>query len=537
MPVRARRRVVLPWSMWPAVPTTTVTRRSSPSRQRARDCVGERHVVAGLDGPQVEDAPRPSSMRPTTGGAPAGAAPAARPARRPDARRRTTAASGPAASRRRRSPRCRRHARRRGRPPRRSPSARASRSATRRARSWRHTGISRARRRPARYSPSVAATAASITLSGRIARASGSLRSRATRSARPTTNPGLRAADQLVAAERHEVGAGGEALRGHRLVREPEGRGVEERPAAEVVDDDRAVPVGGRGQRRRVGRLHEPGLAEVRRVDAEDEPGAAVGEGRLEVGDARPVRRPDLDQPRACPPDDLRDPDAAADLDELAARPTATPPRPARPTASATAAALLFDDQRVLGAGQRDEVRPRRRGTAGHGGPVSRSSSRKIVPRPRPAAASIAAARPRRPAEVGVHDHAGRVDRPAGAGAPLEGRRGGRRSAAARSSEVGRGWRRPARRRARSSSTTARAIASTRRRGRDRRSPRGRPRARVRRSAVARRAARQARSSHAVHGGGGSAWESNPPRDAGRRATGFEDRGTHRDPSAPAARW
>ena len=35
--------------------------------------------------------------------------------------------------------------------------------------------------------------------------------------------------------------------------------------------------------------------------------------------------------------------------------------------------------------------------------------------------------------------------------------------------------------------------------------------------------------------GGGSAWESNPPRDAGRRATGFEDRGTHRDPSAPKA--
>ena len=35
---------------------------------------------------------------------------------------------------------------------------------------------------------------------------------------------------------------------------------------------------------------------------------------------------------------------------------------------------------------------------------------------------------------------------------------------------------------------------------------------------------------------GGSAWESNPPRDAGRRATGFEDRGAHRDPSAPAER-
>src|SRR5438105_15272808 len=32
---------------------------------------------------------------------------------------------------------------------------------------------------------------------------------------------------------------------------------------------------------------------------------------------------------------------------------------------------------------------------------------------------------------------------------------------------------------------------------------------------------------------GGSAWESNPPRCAWRRATGFEDQGTHRDPTAP----
>ena len=43
--------------------------------------------------------------------------------------------------------------------------------------------------RPARYSPSVAATAASVALSVASARASGSPRILATRSARPTTNP------------------------------------------------------------------------------------------------------------------------------------------------------------------------------------------------------------------------------------------------------------------------------------------------------------------------------------------------------------
>ena len=34
---------------------------------------------------------------------------------------------------------------------------------------------------------------------------------------------------------------------------------------------------------------------------------------------------------------------------------------------------------------------------------------------------------------------------------------------------------------------------------------------------------------------GGSAWESNPPRDAERRATGFEDQGSHRAPTAPSS--
>src|SRR5689334_5545722 len=54
--------------------------------------------------------------------------------------------------------------------------------------SIRHTGISRTAR-PDRYNPSVRATPAIVDLSGRIARASGSRRMRAMRSARPTTRP------------------------------------------------------------------------------------------------------------------------------------------------------------------------------------------------------------------------------------------------------------------------------------------------------------------------------------------------------------
>ena len=98
--------------------------------------------------------------------------------------------------------------------------------------------------RPARYSPSVAATPASVTLSGRIARASGS-RAHPGDEVRPADDePGLRPADQLVAAERHEVGAGRQALGRHGLMGQAERGRVEQRPAPQVVDDDRAVAVG-----------------------------------------------------------------------------------------------------------------------------------------------------------------------------------------------------------------------------------------------------------------------------------------------------
>ena len=70
----------------------------------------------------------------------------------------------------------------------------------------------------------------------------------------------------------------------------------------------------------RVGHLGEARHREVRRVDAQDRLRPPLGERRLEVGGARPVRRPDLDQLRAGAPDDLGDAHAAADLDELAAR-------------------------------------------------------------------------------------------------------------------------------------------------------------------------------------------------------------------------
>ena len=126
-------------------------------------------------------------------------------------------------------------------------------------------------------------------------------------------------------------------------------------PEPEVVDDDRAVTVGELGDRGRIGRLGEAGHREVRRVDAQDRAGAALGERRLEVGAPGAVGRPDLDEPRAGPPDDVGDPHAAADLDELPARdddPAAT----GEPDRERQRGGVVVRDERVLGAGQRDEV-------------------------------------------------------------------------------------------------------------------------------------------------------------------------------------
>src|SRR5258706_305834 len=82
--------------------------------------------------------------------------------------------------------------------------------------------------------------------------------------------PSLGPADELVAGERHDVGARGETLLRGRLVGEPEALRGEQRAAAEVVDDDRTALIGEPRQLGGVRALDEPGLDEVRRMDAED---------------------------------------------------------------------------------------------------------------------------------------------------------------------------------------------------------------------------------------------------------------------------
>ena len=119
------------------------------------------------------------------------------------------------------------------------------------------------------------------------------------------------------------------------------------------------------------GRLDEPGLREVRWMDAQDDGRPPVRERRFEVGGAGPVRRPDLDEARAGSSDDLRDADATADLDQLAAR-DRDAMLAGQPDREHESRGVVDGDEGVLGAGQRDQVvlHGTEPGTAMPGGPV-----------------------------------------------------------------------------------------------------------------------------------------------------------------------
>ena len=187
------------------------------------------------------------------------------------------------------------------------------------------------------------------------------------------------------------------------------GRRIEEGPGTQVVDDDRAVAVGQLGNRGVVGRLDETGHGEVGRVDAQDRAGPAFRERRFEIDASRAVRGPDLDELGPAPADDVGDPDAAADLDELAARdddPTAT----GQPDGERERGRVVVGDERILGTGQGDQVVLRDPDPCPPASGPEVELEQQVIGGER---------RPRRerrvpatePAEVRVDDDAGRVDR------------------------------------------------------------------------------------------------------------------------------
>ena len=227
----------------------------------------------------------------------------------------------------------------------------------------------------------------------------------------------LRAAEQLVAGEADEVGARGQALARGGLALE-----VDEDAGAEVVHERQSVPPGDRcqlGHRRLLGEADD---AEVRLVHAQQHGG--LGPDRaLVVGGAGAIGRPDLAQPGARAREHVRDPEAVADLDQLAARDEHLPILGQRREREHHRRGVVVHDQRRLGAGQPpqdagDVILPR-----------AAAAGLQVVLEVRVAAPDLQrpferGLRQRRPSEVRVHDHSCGIQR-----APQRGRPGRRQLA------------------------------------------------------------------------------------------------------------
>jgi len=128
----------------------------------------------------------------------------------------------------------------------------------------------------------------------------------------------LRPAKQFVSAEGDQVCARCHALLDQRLCRQPEWRGLQQRAAAQVVDQQQPMLV--RQRRQRCQRRHgdKPDLFEVAAVDAQD--GGTGSRDRLcKIVAVGPVGGADFDQTRPTLAQDIRDTEATANLDQLAA--------------------------------------------------------------------------------------------------------------------------------------------------------------------------------------------------------------------------
>ena len=206
-------------------------------------------------------------------------------------------------------------------------------------------------------------------------------------------DPGLRPAEQLVAREADEVGAGGEARRRGRLV-------ADRRRARPSRDRRRAAALrccASSASSAELGLLGEADDAEVGLVHAQDD-GRLGADRPLVVRDPGAVRGPDLDEPRARAGEHVGNPEAVADLDQLAARDEHLAALGERGQGEQHGRGVVVDDERRLGA--RDPAQQRRRDDPGASPALprrgrTRGSSSRRRPRRRGRARPARAARGR----------------------------------------------------------------------------------------------------------------------------------------------
>ena len=165
-------------------------------------------------------------------------------------------------------------------------------------------------------------------------------------------DPGLRPAEELVARERDEVGARRRCSRGASGSSASGAKLPEPRSSSSGSPWRRATAASSFS----AGRSVNP---TVRKFDWCTRRSSAVSapDRRLVVGGARAVRRPHLHQPRSGALQHLVDPEAVADLDQLAARDDHLATVGERGDREQQGGGVVVDDEGVLGAGELPEDR------------------------------------------------------------------------------------------------------------------------------------------------------------------------------------
>ena len=138
----------------------------------------------------------------------------------------------------------------------------------------------------------------------------------------PTRNdPGLRSAQQLVAAEHHQIDPSLQAGLNGRLAGDTEGRQIHQGAAAQIFDQQQASGMGEGGQVLQARRAGKAGNTEIAGMGAQDHPRLCViGQGLIIVAQVRSVGGPDFHHLRTTLGHNIGHPEAATDLHQLPAR-------------------------------------------------------------------------------------------------------------------------------------------------------------------------------------------------------------------------
>src|SRR5438094_5377065 len=178
-------------------------------------------------------------------------------------------------------------------------------------------------------------------------------------------DPGLRAAEQLVARERHEVDSGGDDLGHGRLVGKAPRPQVDQRAGAQILHDRNAALTAELDQ---LAARHVRGEADhavVRGVNLQQQRGGRA-DGFGVVAQVRAVGGTDLAQDGAAAQHDVRNAELAADLDQLAARDDDFFAVRERLEGQQYGRGVVVDDQRVLGGRQPSVREPGQGRIGGH---------------------------------------------------------------------------------------------------------------------------------------------------------------------------